>query len=97
MVDTKREAANSNKSFFELVNNPKKLLLEDGLYSCIQLCRAANISRSMIAEALFKFAMREVIPRGEYTNAKSNIYYAQLLRFRDKIDAMITEIETPPK
>lgn len=95
MVDTEKEAANTNTSFFKLMHNPKRMLVEDGIFSCIRLCRAAGVARSMIADTLLKYALREVVPRGEITDAECTIWYAQLLRFRDQVDAKITEIENP--
>jgi hypothetical protein len=88
-----KEAANANTSFSELMTNPSRNLIEGGILSCIRFARAAGICRSLIAETLFTYALFEVVPEGKITGAKSSIWYSQLLRFRDTIDAKITEID----
>ena len=95
MSEEPKEAANGNQSFYGLLYNPKKAMFESAIFSALRLSRAADVPRSTLAEVLFDNAMDEVIPSGEMTQGKSNIWYGQLLRFRDKIDAMITELETP--
>lgn len=95
MIEEPKDAANTNQSFYGLLYNPKKAMFESAIFSALRLSRAADVPRSTLAEVLFDNAMSEVIPSGEMTQAKSTIWYGQLLRFRDKIDAMITELETP--
>lgn len=89
------EPANSNQSFYGLLYNPKKAMFESTIFSALRLSRAAEVPRTTLAEVLFDNAMNEVVPKGEMNKAKSTIWYGQLLRFRDKIDAMITQMETP--
>lgn len=95
MNEETKEPANSNQSFYGLLYNPKKAMFESAIFSALRLSRAAEVPQSTLAEVLFDNAMSEVIPSGDMTQAKSTIWYNQLLRFRAKIDAMITDLETP--
>jgi len=93
----KKEAANVNTSFGELINNPDRSLAEDGLYACIQLCHAAGVERSMIAESLFKEMIRALESRGKATDCQCRIWGALVARFRNELDELIEKQGLAPK
>jgi len=86
---TKQQEEEIERLVFELSSNPKRMLVENGVMSCIKLFRASGIKEWMIVEVLFKFMMKELTPPTGITKADSTIWFAQARRFRRQLDEMI--------
>ena len=86
--------ANTNLSFSQIMGGKQRKLTEDALGPTIYLLEKAGVSNSMIADVLFYYLKSFIRPPEGATAADATIWYAQLQRFRDELDAQIKAIET---
>ncbi len=85
----------SQRSFSELMQNPRRQLARNGL-SKLLLTYEKNdkIDRAILAEVLFELLRERVVPKESMTQENAITWMSQLQRFRDDLDGTLSILES---
>ena len=86
------QPANQNVSFVSLTQNPKRQYANDQLAKTLLALEQDGVPSSMLAELLFEYLLIEMEPDAPIDVERAFTWYAQLNRFRDRLQSHIDDI-----